>query len=385
MNSLSQISSSKYLFKVPASTFLQYSSLIASVILGAHHAQHLKYLHTKDPQCKIQSRVFWHLKKLKNDPSNKSALKLLKNKVFAVLDDLDLPLSGPYNLENVVPKLCEYFDVVIRILDRGGTRVMYTSAIEQSGKRAEINLLLTAQEDDDKKRLHLIVNLNYYVKAFGHIFCHICNRVLNRKTHKCTYVQNCYSCNRYKVNADQELFETAYTQTLYCKPVPDQWKNCEKCEIVARSHHCSKLHKTKASSRCRAKRKCPLCNRIYQHVKNREHNCEKDTFCKVCYQYCSDSPLDPHYCELRKQKAPTYYPPLATWDLESKKAEKYPNMCINCLRNERYYLENVKKVWSQLSQEEKISLMCDEHKDSDPDQKSFHQGKIGLFYFFVSY
>ena len=312
---------------------------------------------------------------MKHDPSNKSGLKLLKNKLLTTLEDLDLPWNGPYELD-ALEKLCDYFGIIVRLFEFGGTKLKYMYPKDKkSGTVPEINLLITVNDKDNLSRVDYIENLRLYLKPFG-IFCIICNRVLRKNSHKCGHPSACYACSRIAYPADVELFETRLNHKMFCKEVNDQWTICEICGTTAKSKACAKLHKTKKVFNCRNKRKCILCDRFYVFKKNNAHVCEHTEFCKICHEYHNDLPPKQHFCKLLPQKEPKYYPGLATWDLETTSgAEKSPLMCRNCTDKEIEYLKKVCKTHSQLSQTEKSNLLCELHKGQDPDGKMYHLGK----------
>ena len=370
--SLDSSSCSRYVFKVPALRSLNSSSLIAATVIAVNHAHHLRYCFSNCQDYKIGSKYYKGFKKLQANPSYKPALKLLKNQVFSVLEDLDLPLSGPYDLEDTIPKLTEYFDTKIRILDRGGSRILYTCPENKKlGQGSEINLLMT--QKDGKNRLDVITNLNLYVKPFG-LFCHICNRILTKKSHKCSNSAACYACGRAKLEYSDVLFETSFSQALFCREDPGKWNTCSRCGMTTRSKKCGKIHSRKKSNNCYHRKKCELCSRVYVVKKDRVHTCQEERFCQLCFSYYNPKPNEQHYCRLREQKPPKYYPPIGAWDLESKASSNSPNMCFECIYQQKRYLERTKCVWSQLNQDEKRSLLCPNHKDSNPDEKSFHSG-----------
>ena len=370
------ISKSKYIFPTPLLQGLESSSLIISTIIGFSHTQHLRYLFSKEPEFKEESRLFLKLKKLKKTVNdNKKIQKLLKNKVYTVLEDIDLPLTGPYDLAETVEKLSVYYNVLIRILEHGGTRLKYVHPInEKPGKIAEINLLLTCNETNNKKTLNYIENLDLYAKPFG-LFCIICNRYFPKKTHKCRHKNACYACGRVAWDFEEKLFDTVYSQKYICKEIPDQWKTCQTCGTVTKSEKCAKLHKSKKVNNCKNKRKCHACQRTYVVKKDKPHKCQDDQLCKVCFDYYNEKPSEQHFCRLKKQSKPDYYPGLATWDVETTTNNKTsPLMCIVCADKEAEYLKKVKQTHSQLSREEKINLLCDDHRNQDPDEKAFHFG-----------
>ena len=371
------ISQSKYIFPTPSLQNLESSSLIISVIIGFSHTQHLRYLFTKKPEYKTESSLYKNLKKHFKDVNNpsKKAQKILKEKVYTVLEDIGLPLTGPYDMENTINRLSDYYNVLIRLLENGGTRVKYVQPMNKKpGKIPEINLLVINDASNNRNTVSYIENLELYVKPFG-LFCIICNRFFLKKTHKCRHKYSCYACGRASWDFEEELFETSYSQKFLCKEIPDQWKTCQTCGTITKSKKCAKIHVSKKVNNCKNKRKCHSCNKTYVFKKDNPHKCKADQLCKVCFDYYSEKPPEQHYCKLREQSKPDYYPGLATWDVESTtKKEKVPLMCIVCADLEAEYLIKVKKTHSQLSREEKTSLLCKDHKNHDPDEKAFHSG-----------
>ena len=365
------LSKSKHIFLTPKVPNLEFNSLISSVIIGFAHMNHLRYKFTKDSNFKNENAAFLCFKKLKRNPENKKALHFLKSKILTLTQDLNLSCIGPYPMEETLEQLSLYFGAKIRVLSHGGTSIIFTfPKNEKLGQKPEINLLLI--ENNCGKTLNYIENIHLYVKPFG-LFCHICNRILKKKKHKCSDSQACYACGRARLLPNDQLFEVYNSHKFYCREVPDQWKHCPECRIVTKSKQCAKFHKRKAIN-CKHKRQCTLCNRNYVVNKKIPHDCKKNKFCQICFTYYEQNFFEEHFCRLQEQKDAQYYPPLAAYDFETKATNKAPTSCIDCALKEALYLQRVQVNWSQLAKEEKINLLCHKHQDCDPDEKDFHEG-----------
>ena len=144
------LSKSKHVFISPKVPNLEYTSLMASVIIGFAHMNHLRYQFTKEPNFKNESATFVCLKKLKQDPKNKKALHLLKRKILMLTQDLNLSATGPHPMEETLEQISNYFGAKIRVLSKGGTFIDFTvPKNEKLGSKPEINLLLIENNPDE--------------------------------------------------------------------------------------------------------------------------------------------------------------------------------------------------------------------------------------------
>ena len=368
---LKKISNSNYIFKSPELSFASNATLITSIIIGHSYTRRLHRQLTRHIEHPEVIKTYRRINCLKNNPNSVLGLRALKKTYLQIITDNRLSPSGPYDIKGTVKKLAEYLGISIKLFDQGGCNLAHKEPKELALNKPEINLLITTtrgQGEEDKARVDFITNFSKYIKPVGH-FCVLCEKRFRTKYHKCFHKKRCFACQKIKIETGEFAFLTKQNSQSFC--FFENEKTCAKCGTRTRGKKCHKLHQK--NIRCRLRKTCPKCKKIYYiQDKTKIHSCENSALCMVCREYYN--PIGKkHYCKLQRQKESKYFPGLTFWDVEST-VKNTPTDCLACFKLEAAYLKKVKKTWSQLKPEEKISCYCQQHKKGNPEEKSTHKG-----------
>ena len=367
--------STKHIFPIPEFDYYQKLCLPLAVIIGYHYEVMLHVSFAKKEGLPIEetykiSAAFYHkIKILKKNPKEPAALNILRQKWISIYADIGLSPNGPFDMKECINVMGEYFGANIYVIDSLNFAFYYKHPQTNSYKKPSIFLLLSP----DRGHIDLILDR---FKAFPSIGspCLFCNKITKYyPKHRCYNKMMCFVCNRYKIDLKEKddttdenfPFITVKSKNYFCiKKNSDTCHTCEVCNLYYRSKDCYKKHRS--VGQCNLKKKCLNCKKVY--MKKYEHLCEKK-FCLRCKTNYDNAKA--HFCVMLPQPKVEETCALAVYDCETIQ-DKHFNSCYGCFYREKDYLKDAKKTRAQLSDKEKASLLCDDHKGCDMELKSFH-------------
>ena len=335
----------------------------------------LHIMFAKKRKCFLQDRFieaanfYYKIKILKKNPNSLRAQTFLKDKWLDVCSDLNLSPNGPFDLKECIDPIAEYFGMNVYVIDGLKFDLYYKYPNLRNESNPSVFLLLSS----DKQHVDLIMDR---FKAFPNIgsICIFCNKVTKRYSrHRCYNKKICFLCNKYKLDLledsalmenGQQPFLTSRNKNFFC--IKTETSKCKNCGLEYRSATCFKKHV--AIGQCHLKMKCPSCQKVY--LKKYDHFCDKK-FCIRCKTNFNSAKS--HFCRMAPQPRIDEDCILAVFDCETvQEKEKNFSSCYKCFYKEKDYLKHSGKTRSQLSDQEKTFLLCDDHKNCNLDSMSYH-------------
>ena len=367
-NTILKKSNLKYIFTPPNFNFYEKLCLPLSLIWGYHHEIYLHSVFCKKEQLPFKkeyenaAEFYKKVKILKSNSKNEAACNYLRQKWLHICADVNLSPNGPFKLQECIDILADYFGMNVYVLESVNFTIYYKYPESYNENLPAVFLLLSEN--------HVDFIMNRF-KAFDKLGspCIFCKKVVKKMAkHRCYNTNVCFVCNRLKVDLLDKFeypFVTTNNKNFYCiKKYSAANTVCNKCGLNCRSQDCHKKHK--AVSQCGLKRKCALCKRVY--IKKYDHACDKK-FCIRCKNNYDST--KPHFCIMLPQQKCEDICALAVYDCETVQDNGH-NSCYKCFYKEKDYLQAVNKGRSNLSEKEKLHLLCEDHKDSDLEEKQYH-------------
>ena len=162
---LKKSSSSPFVFLTPELKPYTNTCLPVAIILGFFFQISERYKYSKKSNFKYGYDMYKKLIFLKNNPKHNFALAHLKKIYSDLLNDLNMPLNGPFNI-NLIEKICCYFDTDCTVLSKAGNHIMYRFPKMPRSDKPHIYLLHTAAQNvGQNAHVDLILNENLYLKV----------------------------------------------------------------------------------------------------------------------------------------------------------------------------------------------------------------------------
>ena len=154
--------SSADIFKTPEMEGFKETCLPVSLILGFFLAKSRRYEYTKEEDLKTFHSTYKQLNLLQRYPKSLKGLKCLKTIYLALTADLEMTVSGPFQLETI-EKICDYFEINCTVLSHENIMFKYPKIPNLS--IPHVFLLFTRKENEDIGHVDLIRNEDKFWKV----------------------------------------------------------------------------------------------------------------------------------------------------------------------------------------------------------------------------
>jgi len=302
--------------------------------------------------------------------NKKDAGKLLKQEIEKLISQLDLPVNGPYNIIETLPKLCHHFSSQIHVI--------------RSTQEPEANVesFPSSVWDDTLPQIFLylsepghvvpIINLKKYVNKNNQL-CLICRKTFTPfYRHVCSFKEkSCFLCNCYYAKENTIIQKNLPFQYCFSKldlHLPN-FIVCNICNYKFPTQRCFDSHKVICgvkSKRGRIGWFCDTCNKFVkgnssENVK-KQHKClaKNEKKCRICQEVFEKSSVA-HQCKLGKEKLTERWPNLIFFSFEFTNSSSF--VCTQCHSLRKLYLQSNNLTWKEASaQKEFLSIKCCRHQ-----------------------
>ena len=283
--------------------------------------------------------------------------KIILLELNKMCTNLQLPLSGPYDLEETTKKLSQELKCQFFIFDGmcNSKKLIYMYPQEYQDDLKPIYLF---QPQEAKNHLVFIRNYHSYCRANMKI-CFGCKKTFltHNYKHLCPKRKSCFSCRRFFQTSNTYLHEKL--QNEFCDKDVTLEKEfiCSLCNVTCYSQHCFKGHKLRCSGEGTFGYKCLKCNKFtYRYGKMNTKNLKEKHCCsdfKPC-KFCRQPKELYHQCKIKTETISNNFPKLAFIGMEL--FDKSSENCIRCdeLRSQDNHLFCESHTNHQLDTEEPI-------------------------------
>ena len=225
-----------------------------AIILAFKH--HLSEEDEKDSKKKLEAKTNF-LKMSRKKPGydnillSKTGAKMLHDEVTTLLSNLDLPLEGPYQLHEIVPKIADSLQAQISIFSKQNEAFctyMYPAKFDKTRRQ----LYLQEEEWNEKtkdRHVNVITLLQMFYKR-NSFFCPSCKQILKSKQHRhiCRNRRtgsSCFFCRRFLRTSDTKC--STSNSFLFCQSISEnsnEKHRCPRCRCYGMSRKCLKDHMT---------------------------------------------------------------------------------------------------------------------------------------------
>jgi hypothetical protein len=320
-------------------------------------------------------------------PSKKThAGNILKRELLKVITDLSLKDEKLFNLEEIAPKLSEYFKCQIFVFDginnsNNSSKLKY---IFPPIYNHELQPIYLFEPFDNRNHLVFIKCLSSYFKANVKV-CFTCQKTFKTYNykHRCSYSLCCFACRCIFSTSKTYLHEKLEANFCDGKITTEKSFLCNICNVTLYSKKCEKAHKLLCNGNGNFGWKCLLCNRFsYRHGSfnskklSEIHQCGV-VMCSNCHQYFDSE--NEHLCKLKKETISQKWPTLAFFSCQFLNFSS--SQCISCFNCK----ENFKIVnnlsWKEVYESPLFSkLKCDYHDLEENTLLEIYEANVIVLY-----
>jgi hypothetical protein len=370
LNGTFKINKKKYLFFLPEG-FEDYENvfsqncLLLSIILG-HYLN--KYLEIEGKNYLTSYKTLAQINSTKNNLKKEAGLLLLEEAKRVALEN-DINFFGPHTLDELAPKLTNYFKCQLIIFNNlVGEKIahMYPTSFDETKSTI---YLLQEMTPDGKSHVSLINKIKAFFRL-NFTICLYCEKVFKshsslRLIHNCKKRTLCESCNRYKANTDTYLNKENFIN--YCVN-GDLSLKCTKCEKTMNNQSCFKYHRCFGffCLECKMFVKRKVLKTVEETKKL--HKCF-EKFCNLCKKLTSNAA---HSCKLKKTLLDKYHPALGFFNLQivGNNSE-----CFECYKNRNNLRSKLQLEWHEFllidDEDTKHQYLCENHRRKGLNQDCF--------------
>jgi len=366
--SFKQGSKKKYLFYLPEGfegyeTVFSQNCLLISIILGHYLNKALEI------EQDFEFRTYNQFKNISSENKllqRDAGLKLLAI-AKKVCRELGLDMEGPHSLEELAPKISQYYNEQIIVFDNVHfNQIVYRYPSIFDECKSQI-YLFQEMDKDLTSHIYLISHIRGFERENG-TTCMFCEKIFLTKCprHVCKKREICKSCNKFLLLPQTKI--SMQNKNLYCKQ--EQHLPCAQCPAIALNAHCQKLHKCKGFE-CQ---KCGYFINKRSHLSVAAtkiiHQCG-DFFCMNCKKYANKS--DEHICQLKRTNFQQNQPALGFFKLQI--VDEGNADCFACYEKMNVARQELGFEWDEmiarqeLDEKLKISCVCDVHLSAIPSLK----------------
>lgn len=299
--------------------------------------------------------------------ARKKGLKLLKEKVDELILACDLNTSGPYNAHEVLPKICEFYDIQVHIICGLQTKKASVLSFPPKFDDTKVQICL---EKSAEHHVTLISNLKTYFRHHKKRLCFECCKTFHQTyRHFCTQRDVCFACRKFFSTKETELHNDKYFD--FCDghieenflPTPSI---CSLCNMVSVTENCKIGHKNQCgvikTSKGRMGYQCNKCQKHFRYGFSNSEDAKQNHICNSALTRCYNCKLlkeENHQCLIKKEVSTKDFPILAFFAFSFKSLEQ----CGDCLKLRKQFKEAKNLTWPELYQHEQfVTLVCKSHK-----------------------
>jgi hypothetical protein len=294
---------------------------------------------------------------------------IIRKELLKLLEALQITNERNYEVDQLLPKLSEYFNCQIFIFDgiNNSSKLKITYPKEYNNKLQPIYLFEPFQ---DENHLLFIRHLPSYFKSNVKV-CFTCQRKFKTYNYKhlCSYKHYCFACRRPFSDSSTYLHEKLEINFCNGKIVNEPNFTCPICNVTLYSKACERGHKLICNGAGNFGWKCLKCNKFTyrQGNLNAKKICENHTCgyitCKNCKELY-DSKENDHLCKMQIEKLPFKWPSLAFFCFEFLLYSSAD--CASCFEVKNEFKENYNLDWKDVYEHTLFAnLKCEFHKFED--------------------
>lgn len=295
--------------------------------------------------------------------------KFLQTEIFKLIDKLQLPIDGPYNISTTIPKLCDHFNSQIHVIKSTQEMMVNIESFPTpEWKNDTLQIFLFQTEPG---HVVPVINLKKYVNQ-NHQLCLLCKKTFSRNyRHVCTVKQkSCFLCKSYF--ATETTIVQANLPFAYCfsklDPTLAEPLTCKLCNYKFSTERCFSNHQQICGIKSKQSRIgffCDTCNKFFKWhstmTTKEDHKC-LTSFQKIC-KHCKEmyDQNTNHQCHLEKEHLSRSWPKLCFFSFEFQNNSTFQCNACQQLRKEFKEIRNLN--WKEaLIQKEFFNLKCDHHQ-----------------------
>jgi hypothetical protein len=288
------------------------------------------------------------------------ACKLILNHLTKLIYDVKLSENGPYDLEETMPLLSDFFQCQFFIFDSidNSTKLKYMYPLDYNDALKPIYLF---EPLDDPDHLLFIRHLNSYFKNNVKV-CFSCKKIFKsfKYKHLCRQRKVCFSCRRPFASKTTYLHEKL--SNFFCdkETSAEKSKVCQICNVTMYSKQCEKSHRANI---CNGSGgfgwKCLKCNKFTYRsgasnskLISNQHKCGV-VKCKYCHVEINS--INYHICKLKKELYPKEIPSLAFIGMEHSFSGIAK--CFDCFNLKLQFKEENSLSWKELYEHTSFALL----------------------------
>jgi len=308
---------------------------------------------------------------------------ILKKELFKVLEDLSLTDHKLFNVEEIAPKLSEYFKCQIFIFDgvNNSSKLKY---IFPSTFNHELQPIYLFEPFDNNKHLVFIKSLPSYFKANVKV-CFTCQKTFKTYNykHRCSFTLCCFACRCIFASPNTYIHEKLEANFCDGKITSEKSFLCNICNVTLYSKKCEKSHRLLCNGNGNFGWKCPLCNRFsYRHGSFNSkklsdiHQCGVIT-CSNCHQQFNKD--EEHLCKLKKETVSKKWPSLGFFSCQFLKYTS--SECSACFEIKEQFKIDHDLSWKEVYQHSMFpELKCEYHKIEESTSLNCHEPNVIVLY-----
>ena len=249
----------------------------------------------------------------------KCASKLLMEELSQLIESLNLPSTGPYELRATVETLANYWKCQFFIFagvsqSKSKLLLMHPSSYDDS------LMPIFLYKPHNEEHIIFIQNIDSYFRHNGKV-CFGCKQTFkgSKYRHFCKTKCSCFTCHRYIQSPQTYIHSRLNRQFCNANISVEILTICPRCNCKIFTQSCLQAHKLLCYSKGYFGWFCEKCKLFTYSVQNlsseemkKRHVCGTFRNCRYCYL---PQELD-HLCLLRKEKAQTFHSRLAFCQLQ---------------------------------------------------------------------
>ena len=276
--------------------------LLTCAILGKMQNDYLKYKDTSFLTARMVNSTVAQKKKY--------ASKLLIDHLTLLIDTLQLPPNGPYELHATLKILskhwkCQFF--VFSGISQAKSKLSYWFPSTYDDSLMPIYLYQPFGEN----HIIYIQNIDSYYRNNGKL-CLGCMQTFKgvRYRHFCKSKRSCFACHRYLQTPSTYIHLKLNRHFCNVNICPEIFTSCDRCNCKILSQSCLRAHKLLCYAKGYFGWFCDQCQKFTYSVNNltsdemkKRHVCGSLRNCRYCFLPQEED----HLCLLRKEKSHNYH------------------------------------------------------------------------------
>ena len=250
----------------------------------------------------------------------KYACKLLIDHLTALIDILELPANGPYELQATLKLLsqhwkCQFF--VFAGISQAKSKLSYWFPSTYDDSLMPIYLY----QPHGENHIIYIQNIDSYYRHNGKL-CLGCMQTFKgvRYRHFCKSKRSCFACHRHLQTPATYIHSKLERHFCNVNITPEIFTTCERCNCKILSQSCLRAHKLLCYSKGYFGWFCDQCQKFSYAIKNltsdemkKRHVCGSLRNCRYCF---FPQEQEHHLCLIRKEKCHNYHSRLGFCQLQ---------------------------------------------------------------------